>query len=164
MPFPPAPQLISILLDLQHLYPPSWFKGTPLPGFSKWYLEWSRDPVLVGATYGGREWDWLRSFVYLEGAFQVPCHLAGIWGLWRNDKRVYPLLLAYGASTTTAMIPVLAAIFDDNSVPPLTRTEMMRILASYIPFGSIYLAIALDMGWRLTKIVAEAQGGKVKTA
>jgi hypothetical protein len=53
----------------------------------KWYLSWSRDPVIIGATTGGVEWDWMRTFLYLEAFFQVPSHIIGAWGLWRSELR-----------------------------------------------------------------------------
>jgi len=67
------------------MYPKSWMAGTPFEAFHKWYIAWSRDPILTGASSGKREWDWLLSYIYLEGLFQVPCFIIGAVGLYRSE-------------------------------------------------------------------------------
>ncbi|WVR09147.1 hypothetical protein IAU60_006209 [Kwoniella sp. DSM 27419] len=153
-------QPISILLDMQTLYPAHWLQGTRLQAFFHWSISLARDPILGGAISGSREFTWLRYFLYLEGFFQVPCFAIGAWGLWRNDKRVYPLLLAYGASTATTLLPCLGAIFTSQPKPPFTTTEIATLLSEYIPFLLIPLGMAIDMAVKLTKIVAAAQERK----
>ncbi|WWC64141.1 uncharacterized protein I303_106749 [Kwoniella dejecticola CBS 10117] len=151
---------ITILLDLQTIYPKHWLADTPLSSLFEWSISLARDPILGGAMSGTREFAWLRYFLYLEGFFQLPCFILGAIGLWRNDKRIYPLLLAYGASTTTTLIPCLGAIFTANPKPPLTTREIVTLLSEYIPFLLIPLGMAVDMGVKLTKIVSAAQDRK----
>jgi hypothetical protein len=55
----------------------------------EWYISFSRDPILIGARGTDPAWGWIRSFIVLEGVFQVPCFILGAIGLWNSDKRVY---------------------------------------------------------------------------
>ncbi|WWD21081.1 hypothetical protein CI109_105562 [Kwoniella shandongensis] len=80
---------VTLLLDLQSIYPTSWLASTPLPAFFQWSIALARDPILGGAISGSREFAWLRTYFFLEGGFQLPCFVLGAVGLWRNDKRVY---------------------------------------------------------------------------
>lgn len=71
------------------------------------------------------------------------------------------LLLSYGASTTTTLLPTLQYLLNPTIVsPPLTTSELAALLSSYIPFLLIPLTITIDMGWRLHTIVGQAQAKK----
>jgi hypothetical protein len=73
------------------------------------------------------------------------------------------LLLAYGASTATTLLPVLNAVLTDPySKPPLSTTELGMLLSSYVPFLVIPLAMAVDMGARLCNIVSRVQAADVR--
>ena len=78
-------QPTSLLVDLQGLYPPSLLADTPLPAFLEWYIGFSKDPILIGARGVDPAWGWIRSFIALEGAFEVPCFVLGAVGLWRSE-------------------------------------------------------------------------------
>ena len=67
------------------------------------------------------------------------------------------LLVAYGASTATSVVPTLFAIVHTKVVPPLSTGEIAILLSSYIPFLLIPSAIMVDMGIRLLKIINGAQ-------
>ncbi|ORX39019.1 transmembrane protein 6/97 [Kockovaella imperatae] len=151
---------ISLAVDFQALYPPSWIVNTPLPAFIKWYMGWSRDPVILGALGGSPLWHWMKAFFWLEAVFQLPCWILGAWGMWTNDKRVYPLLLAYGASTATTLLPTLQALFTVPSTPPLSTLELANLLGCYVPYLLIPLGIAMDMSIRLHRIIAHSQARK----
>lgn len=78
-----------------------------------------------------------------------------------ETDRTTALLLAYGASTATTLLPVLNAVLTDPySKPPLTTTELGILLSSYVPFLVIPLGMAVDMGLRLWSIVGEAQAAQ----
>lgn len=72
-------------MDLQGLYPASWLAGTPLPAFLEWYLSFSVDPILIGARGTQPAWGWIRSFIWLEAVFQMPCFVMGAIGLWKSE-------------------------------------------------------------------------------
>ncbi|WWC91335.1 uncharacterized protein L201_006278 [Kwoniella dendrophila CBS 6074] len=151
---------ITILLDLQTIYPKHWLADTQLSRLFEYSISLARDPILGGALSNSKEFLWLKYFLYLEGFFQLPCFIIGAWGLWYNDKRVYPLLLAYGASTATTLIPCLGAIFTSEPSPPFTTREIVTLLSEYIPFLLIPLGMAIDMGLKLVKIVNVSQDRK----
>jgi len=72
------------------------------------------------------------------------------------------ILLAYGASTATTVIPVLHALFY-SPVPAktvLSTMEIVNLLGTYVPFFLIPLFMAVDMSMRLMKIVNVAQTRK----
>jgi len=152
---------ITLLVDLQALYPPWLIASTPLPGFMKWYLAYSRDPVVAGAMKGGVENAWLVTFFWIEAVFQIPTFVVSAIGLRNNDKRVYPLLLAYGASTATTVLPIIVwVLHPECATPQFTPAELNNLLGSFVPFFLIPLGIALDMGWRLVGIVNQVEGRK----
>jgi hypothetical protein len=67
---------------------------------------------------------------------------------------VWPLLLAYGASTATTLLPVLQSLlFDTKTSPPLTAVELGSLLACYVPYFVIPLMMAVDIGSRITKVL-----------
>ena len=69
--------------------------------------------------------------------------------------------MAYGASTATTLLPVLNAVLAGSEPqPPLNGTELAMLLSSYVPFLVIPLGMALDMGLRLVRIVAQADAAK----
>ncbi|EIW67144.1 hypothetical protein M231_07109 [Tremella mesenterica] len=152
--------VVTLTLDCTHLYPPALIAKTPLPRFQKWYIAWSRDPIVTGATGTAAEWGWLRTFVWMELLFQVPCFLIGAVGLYRNDKRVYPILLAYGASTSTTLIPALSAILTYPVQPPLTKGEIGTLLASYLPILILPTILVIDMSIRILGIIKVAEERK----
>ncbi|OWZ40959.1 hypothetical protein LQV05_004788 [Cryptococcus neoformans] len=150
---------ISILLDLQYLYPPSLIPSS-LKSFMLWSINLTRDPILLGAVNNDPTFGWLKCFSWLEAGFQVPCFVAGLWGLWNNDKRVYPVILAYGASTATTLLPCLHTIFTTQATPPHTTAEIANLLAEYVPFLLLPLGMAVDMSWRIVKIINAAEEKK----
>lgn len=81
----------------------------------------------------------------------------------READGVTALLLAYGASTATTLVPVLNAVLTDpHSKPPLNGMELAMLLSSYIPFLVIPLGIAIDMGVRLCSIIGDAQAATLQ--
>ncbi|ORY31410.1 transmembrane protein 6/97 [Naematelia encephala] len=156
--------IASLALDLQRSYPAWLIDDTQLAAFKKWYISWSRDPVMLNAYSGDPAWLWIEPFFFLELVFQVPSFVVGAIGLWKNDKRVYPLMLAYAASTATTMLPTVQSLYTAPSNPPLSSAELYNLFASYLPFLIVTLGMAVDMTVRLTHLVGDAQRNKVKVA
>jgi hypothetical protein len=78
-----------------------------------------------------------------------------------DDRRVYPLLVAYGASTATTLLPVLQALFiGPDPQPPLTSTELGMLLGAYVPFLFIPLTMAVDFSFRIARIIGQADAAK----
>lgn len=62
--------------------------------------------------------------------------------------------MAYGASTATTLLPTLQALlFDTKTSPPLNAAELGLLLSSYGPFLAIPLAMAVDMSFRIVKLI-----------
>ncbi|GMK59325.1 hypothetical protein CspeluHIS016_0703400 [Cutaneotrichosporon spelunceum] len=140
----------TLLMDGQVVYP-SWMVTGPLEAFKEWYLDFLRDPIMTGVSTENPTTRFMIPFFYLEMFFQLPCFVLGAIGLWKNDKRVWPLLMAYGASTTTTLLPVLQRlVFDTETSPPLTTFELTGLLSCYIPFLIIPLMMTIDLGFRIT--------------
>ncbi|KAL1406070.1 hypothetical protein Q8F55_007753 [Vanrija albida] len=175
----------TLFIDLQVFYPAWLLEHTPFPAVLDWYVSLSRDPILLGVVSGADEWAWLRTFFWLEALLQLPSFVVGAIGLWngtcraaspadcyRRPPRVpyvvgmlprpplttHPALLVfYGASTATTLVPVLNAVLTHPySKPPLTAAELAMLLSSYIPFLVCPLGMALDYGLRLTKIAGRS--------
>ncbi|WVQ81176.1 hypothetical protein IAT38_003298 [Cryptococcus sp. DSM 104549] len=149
----------TLLIDLQALYPPS-IVPAPLSSFANWSIELTRDPVLGGVFSKDPSFGWLKCFMGVEGFFQLPVFVLGAWGLWHNDKRIYPLIIAYGASTATTVIPCIHTILTATPSPLFSTGELANLLAEYVPFFAIPLAMAVDMGVRVLGIIGEAQARK----
>jgi hypothetical protein len=84
---PPCTQPITLTLDIQSLYPPSLLAGTPFPAFMKWYINFSRDPILLGAMSSNPAWDWLKCFLKMEAFVQLPSFFIGAYGLYKSEQR-----------------------------------------------------------------------------
>lgn len=79
-----------------------------------------------------------------------------------GSKAVYVLILAYGASTATTLLPCLAIIL----ATPLTSSETIAtktlsvtpeqrsmLLSSYGPFFAIPLFMTIDMSFRIVSLL-----------
>jgi hypothetical protein len=121
-------------------------------------------------------YSYLRLLSVLLGCSTVSATMKD--GAWRadrdlDDKRVYrklahvcegtqltrltALILAYGASTATTVVPTIAAILKYPVSPSLSTGEIANLLSSYVPFFLIPFGMALDMGIRVTKIISQNQ-------
>lgn len=54
-----------MLFDTQAITP-QYLVPKALRDASEWYIALSGDPLIRGAFYGGPEFNWFRSFLYLE--------------------------------------------------------------------------------------------------
>ncbi|KAJ3776364.1 hypothetical protein FB446DRAFT_307156 [Lentinula raphanica] len=83
-----------------------------------------------------------------------------------GSQSIYPLLIAYGASTATTTLPCIFYILKEYSESRITSTQLLILLASYIPFLVVPLVMAIDVGFRVYRIVVvrdgEEEEGKVK--
>lgn len=79
-----AVQPVTLLVDCQQLYP-AGIVPQPLLDLMSWYNATTRDPVIVGAMSGSRDWAWLKVFLHMELFVQTPCFVIGALGLWRSE-------------------------------------------------------------------------------
>jgi len=99
------------------------------------------------------EFLWFKSLLYLEAIFQLPIFFIGAYGLFHNSRRVWPLLVIYGASTATTLLPVLAMVLaapgENGGKESLTVEQRGMLLASYLPF--LFLPVSTTFttsGWK----------------
>ena len=59
----------TVFLDVQAISPQHLFPKI-LRDASDWYIDFSGDPLIIGAFHGGPEFNWFRSFLYLEACVQ----------------------------------------------------------------------------------------------
>jgi len=135
-----------------------------------WSLEVTADPITLaalGRRHGPPEdFAWVKPFFYLEGCIQFPLFFIGLWGLWNGSKRVNLLLLIYGASTATTVLPCLATILAlpttsdltiKAAIYSLTDAQRTILLQSYIPFLVLPAMMMVDFGIRTLKLVSVAE-------
>jgi hypothetical protein len=126
-----------------------------------------KDPLIdhaMGILLGdGSDLTWFKSFLRLEGLFQLPVFVLGAFGLWRDTPRIYGLLALYGASTSTAALACLAMILDvpttsaatlAQKVMSITSEQRELLLWRYVPFFIIPLCMGVDMAFRLHKLAS----------
>lgn len=74
---------------------------------------------------------------------------------------MYPLLSLYGISAATTTYACLATLLK---MPEVSKSALLRLFGTYVPFLVIPLAMSLDLGARLTTMASREDAGKVKRA
>ncbi|CAE6412601.1 hypothetical protein ACGC1H_005463 [Rhizoctonia solani] len=158
----------TLLMDLQAIIPP----GT-LPSFfqiiPEFYLSISGDPLIAGAMglHGApTQFTWFRTFIMMEGLFQLPVFFLGLYAL-KKDSLYTPILLTlYGSHVTTTVIPVLTTTLatpvststsDTTLFTSLNVSQLTILMASYIPFLAVPLAMAIDGTKRMICFIGRIQ-------
>lgn len=100
-----------------------------------------------------------QGYIILEVLFQLPTFFLGVQGLYRNSTTIYPLLALYGASSATTTYACLATVL---TMPNISNEHLVKLLASYVPFFVVPLAMAVDFGLRLTEGMRKIEGEKKK--
>ncbi|GAA5982138.1 hypothetical protein JCM10908_004755 [Rhodotorula pacifica] len=136
----------TLLVDVQALFcaerfSPAWLRKAFL-------FAAQDDPLLQNAN--APLFAWFQSFIILEVLFQVPVFFLGVRGLWKRDASIWPLLALYGASSSTTTFACLATVL---TMPGIKPEHLVKLLASYVPFFLVPLAMAVDYGTRLTALV-----------
>ncbi|KAK4704905.1 sigma intracellular receptor 2, partial [Phenoliferia sp. Uapishka_3] len=143
----------TLVIDIQALF----FAESVSPAFLRQPFLYARrdDPLLQNAN--SPLFAWFQSFIILETIFQLPVFFLGIQGLRRGSRSIYPLLAIYGASSATTTWACLATVL---TMPGITH-QLPVLLASYVPFLLVPLAMAVDYGIRLAGIArVAAEKGK----
>ena len=172
----------TLLIDCQAVYP-STYKPWFLEALMQWYHAAFRDPLIGGISGrfnskhglgggGGEGLEWFKTFVYLELIFQLPIFIIGFLGLYHNNKKVYPVLLAYAASSATTTLACLVSLWTTpestparlaQDVPCVSAVQRAVLVGSYASFFVVPLVMALDLAGRLVRMCGEADGEKEKT-
>ena len=83
---------------------------------------------------------WFRALVWLEVALQLPFFLYALAAFWRRDHRVRALAAAYGVSTATTLVPILAEL-----AATAPQAHRATLLAFYAPYAVVPAAIGAWM-------------------
>jgi len=142
---------ISFLTSYGQLWPKHWLASTV-----QFHFDISRDPLTYGAMFGGPEWDWYRTLLWAELLCKPAVHVLGIWGLWNDDKRIYPVLLGWSTANLAVMVPIMNALYTTPTIPPLNKGEFTYLLSCYGPWVFFPVLIAVDMGGRLFSMANKA--------
>jgi hypothetical protein len=141
--------LFTILLDGQALLPSSWYPKS-VRDFSHWYATTFHDPLMSRP----KELLWFQSLIATELLFQLPFFVVACTTLWttppsNNTKASYYsdafrcACIAYGASTATTLVPILATVLFE---PGLTASQRAVLTSIYLP----YLLLPAGLAWRAT--------------
>ncbi|GAA5940097.1 Ema19p [Sporobolomyces koalae] len=147
----------TLLVDSQALF----FAGRVSPQWLRnpFIFAARDDPLLQNAT--NPVFAWFQAFIILEVIFQLPTFFLGIRGLYRGTPTIYPLLAIYGASSATTTYACLATVL---TMPGIPTAHLVKLLASYVPFLMVPLAMAVDFGIRMNTIAASTSSAKQKAA
>ncbi|KAH8997263.1 transmembrane protein 6/97, partial [Lactarius akahatsu] len=168
----------TLLIDCQAIWPKHLIPES-LQLLPPWYVGMSGD-FLIGGAMGilgngsGLAWFSVRlvpapSRHYqcdrrpFTACFNSLLFVIGAYGLWKDSRGIYGLLVLYGASTCTTTYACVAAILDTpttsaatiaQNVVSITPAHRVMLLSSYVPFFLIPLFLAVDMAVRLQKLAS----------
>ncbi|CAE6479850.1 unnamed protein product [Rhizoctonia solani] len=99
--------------------------------------------------------------------FQLPVFFLGLYALKKDLPYTPIILIFYGSHVTTTVVPVLtttlatpiATIGVPEGMPfaSVSTLQLAVLLASYIPFLAVPLAMTIDGTRRMAQIVSHAQ-------
>jgi EXPERA (EXPanded EBP superfamily) len=128
---PHPPHLFSLFSVLPRTLYPTWATSA-----FDWYVATYKDPLMVARP------PWFRALVWLECAVQFPFFIYAAAAFARRDHRVRPWAAAYGISTATTLVPIMAELAA--TAPAATKHTL---LAFYAPYAIIPAVIG---AWMLT--------------
>ncbi|CAD6885123.1 unnamed protein product [Tilletia laevis] len=146
--------LASLLVDGQTFYPSSWVPAA-LVKVKADYLRDSNDPLIKNALSLKYVWFWTA--MVLEFVIQVPAFALGAWALVRDDKRFYPLLIAYSSCAAVTTLQCLLTVLLGSERKALSDDNLRTILGSYVPFFLIPTVMLVDFTYRATSIIVRAE-------
>ncbi|KAE8212032.1 hypothetical protein CF327_g4279 [Tilletia walkeri] len=146
--------LASLLVDGQTFYPSSWVPSA-LVKVKADYLRDSNDPLIANALAPQYVWFWTA--MVLEFVVQVPSFALGAWALARDDRRFYPLLIAYSSCASVTTLQCLLTVLLGPERKTLSAENLRTILGSYVPFFLIPTLMLVDFTWRATSIIMRAE-------
>lgn len=84
-----------LFIDGQNFYP-SNLVPEALKRVVQDYLKDSGDPFVLALRAHDRKYIWFATSMWSSLLFQNPVYLLSIWGLWKDEKRIYPIMASYG--------------------------------------------------------------------
>lgn len=96
---------------------------------------------------------WFVALVWMEVLVQLPFFVYALAAFSRRAPAVRKPAAAYGISTATTLVPILAELAA--SAPAATRATL---IAFYVP----YLVVPLGIGWWMLAAVGDPFGGRAR--
>lgn len=137
---------ITFLIDGQALLP-SYLYPSLARSALKFYTDTFQDPLMTSPHPV-----WFRSMVACEMLFQVPFFFAACHALYSYDATKNSVdgkgwfrsaCIAYGAHTSTTLIPILAQILVDESLDLQQKGVLFGFYLPYLVFPAWLLIIGL---------------------
>ncbi|CAH7665820.1 transmembrane protein 6/97 [Phakopsora pachyrhizi] len=148
--------IATLVIDIQSLLP-AVLVFKPFKSLLDCYMRMTNDPLIIGAYTKDPNFLWFRFFLWHELIFLLPCFIFGTIGLMKDNHRIYPLLLGYGAAATTTTTTCVVIIAWGMNIYNLNMFQFFVLIASYVPFMLIPFCIMLDMYFRLQSLVKPHQ-------
>lgn len=98
------------------------------------YLAQSADPFIPNAWLP--RYAWLRMSLLSEFVVQVPAFVLGMWAMWKDDCRAYPLLAIYGMLGCFTTLQCIAMVTLGVERRVLTSDQVMFLLQYVAPLTS----------------------------
>lgn len=117
--------LASALVDIQGLVPSNYVPAV-LRDVLQDYLEKSADPLIPSTWLPN--YIWFRMSLLSEFVIQVPAFLLGMYALWHDDRRIYPLLVVYGAIASFTTLQCIATVIMGTERASLTDANLAFLL------------------------------------
>ncbi|WFC95269.1 hypothetical protein MBRA1_001916 [Malassezia brasiliensis] len=90
------------------------------------YLEKSADPLIPKVWLPN--YIWFRMSLFSEFVIQVPSFVLGMYALWHDDRRIYPLLVVYGAIASFTTLQCIATVIMGTERASLTDANLAFLL------------------------------------
>ena len=127
----PQPTQTSTLTPV---LPRAWYPAWATAAFD-WYGATYGDPLILGQPA------WFKALVWVEVLLQLPFFFVGAAWFAAGDPRVVRPAAAYGVSTATTLVPILAELLTSPAAAPARAT----LLAFYAPYLVVPQVIGVAM-------------------
>ncbi|CCF53315.1 hypothetical protein NDA11_000786 [Ustilago hordei] len=147
--------IASIAIDAQLTYPPYSQRlfPEPLRKVLQDYLTTSKDPFLLAAEARSANHVWFRVLLASETLFQIPFFVVAIWGLLNDEKRTYPLMVAYGTLAASSTLQCICSVLLGSDAIGLSPAQIRGLLQNYVPFCLIPTLLTVDMMLRIVHLL-----------
>ncbi|SAM81214.1 uncharacterized protein UBRO_02780 [Ustilago bromivora] len=147
--------IASIAIDAQLTYPPYSQRLFPelLRKVLQDYLTTSKDPFLLAAEARSANHVWFRVLLASETLLQIPFFVVAIWGLLNDEKRTYPLMVAYGTLAASSTLQCICSVLLGSDAIGLSPAQIRGLLQNYVPFCLIPTLLTVDMMLRIVHLL-----------
>ncbi|SOV04749.1 uncharacterized protein UDID_02780 [Ustilago sp. UG-2017a] len=147
--------IASIAIDAQLTYPPYSQRlfPEPLRKVLQDYLTTSKDPLLLAAEARSANHVWFRVLLASETLLQIPFFVVAIWGLLNDEKRTYPLMVAYGTLAASSTLQCICSVLLGSDAIGLSPAQIRGLLQYYVPFCLIPTLLTVDMMLRIVHLL-----------